>query len=143
MRVTKYGRYFLNAPWHQQHGKEVEVIMRRKGESPSFKDKTIYHIATDPDEEYRFENFDEEFLKENFKELESLICVVDTSSCSEETIDKFKTMFKKIKIKLKNMINCEFVDKKDHVGEFVCEFKLSEKDGEPVLIFDEEEFPLD
>jgi hypothetical protein len=72
MKIVKKGRYILHAPWHSHNGKEVEVIMKRKGLSDSFRGKMIYHVAFDPDEEFRSENLDEEFLEEHFRTLEEM-----------------------------------------------------------------------
>jgi hypothetical protein len=142
MKVVKKGRYILHAPWHSHNGKEVEVIMKRKGLSDSFKGQQIFHVAFDPDDEFRSENLDEEFLAEHFRELEEMFCVLDTTMADEDTIEKFKPYYKILKTKMQERINVVF--KERHAGDpelvhsdYLCIFYLvADSNGNLGLILD-------
>ena len=154
MKIVKKGRYILNAPWHGHHGKEVEIILKRKGISPSYFGKTIYHLAFDPDEDFRSEDLDDEFIEDNFKPLEGLTCVLDLTSASDEIIVKFKPYYKFLKSKMLDRINVQFIER--NPGEpisgenHLCIFYLVDdgngnpgltldKDGGEILVVEEKE----
>lgn len=141
MKVVKKGRYILNAPWHSHHGKEVEVILKRKGISPSYKGKQIYHVAFDPDESYRSEDLDDEFIEENFKPIDEIRCIIDTTMASKETIDLFDDHYRKLKKHLSERMNVHFIER--HLGDpfieddSLCTFYLMcDKTGKPGLTLD-------
>lgn len=142
MKIVKKGRYILNAPWHSHNGKEVEVIMKRKGISDSFSGKMICHVAFDPDEEFRSENLDEEFLEEHFRTLEEMTCVLDTTMANEELIEKFKPYYKILKSKMLERINVQFKernlgDPELMPGDYLCVFYLvDDGKGNPGLTLD-------
>lgn len=41
--------YRLNAPWHNRHGRLVLVVHSRKGVSPDYAGRTIYHVVDSDD----------------------------------------------------------------------------------------------
>jgi hypothetical protein len=142
MKIVKKGRYILHAPWHSHNGKEVEVIMKRKGVSDSFSGKMIFHVAFDPDEEFRSENFDEEFLEEHFRPLEEMTCVLDTTMANGEIIERFKPYYKILKNKMSERINVIFTERNAGdppimAGDYLCIFYLIEDaNGNPGLTLD-------
>ena len=110
MKIVKKGRYILHAPWHSHNGKEVEVVMKRKGISDAYRGETVYHLAFDPDETFRSEDLDEEFIDANFRELEEMTCVLDTTMATDEIIKKFKPYYKVLKTKMLERINVQFIE---------------------------------
>jgi len=71
MKIEVGSKYRLNAAWHAHNKKIVEVIKKRKGVSPDFDGKMIYHIAINPSSSMtRIEDLDEEFLSEHFKAID-------------------------------------------------------------------------
>ena len=153
MKIVKKGRYILHAPWHAHNGKEVEVIMKRKGISPSYEGRMIYHLAFDPDEDFRSEDFDDEFIEENFRPLEGMTCVLDLTTATPEIIEKFNPYYKFLKSKMLDRINVQFVERnpgEPSNGEnYLCTFYLVDdgngnpgltldKDGGEILIVEEE-----
>lgn len=154
MKIVKKGRYILNAPWHKHTGKEVEIIMIRKGLSPSYKGKTIYHLAFDPDEEFRSEDLDDEFIADNFRPLEGMTCVLDCTMATEEIIERFKPYYRFLKNKMLDRINVQFIERnpgepEDNSANHLCVFYLVDdgngnpgltldKDGGEILVVEEE-----
>lgn len=144
MKVVKKGRYILHAPWHSHNGKEVEILMKRKGLSNSFRDQQIFHVAFDPDDDFRSENFDEEFLADHFKELEEMFCVLDTTMADEDTIEKFKPYYKILRNKMIERINVVFKERNAGdpeivTSDYLCVFYLvRDKNGNPGLTLDRE-----
>jgi len=129
MKIVKKGRYILNAQWHSHHGKEVEVIMKRKGISPSYVGRMIFHLAFDPDDEFRSEDYDDEFVEDNFRPLEEMTCVLDTTMASEEIMEKFKPYYGILKRKMTDRINVRFIehglgDREIIAGDYLCVFYL-------------------
>jgi len=144
MKVVKKGRYILNAHWHSHHGKEVEVIMKRKGVSKAYEGKMIYHVALDPDEDFRSEDFDEEFIEDNFKPSEELLCVLDITRSTDEIVEKFKHYFAILEKKMLDRINAKFiVHRRGHpplaMQDYLCIFYLVDNNGKPGLTLDREE----
>jgi hypothetical protein len=140
MKVVKKGRYILHAPWHSHNGKEVEVIMKRKGISPAYEGKTIFHLAFDPDDECRSEDYDDEFVAENFRELEPQSCILDTSMATQELMDKFKPFYKILQKGMKDRMNIEFIEQsagESAGGDFLAVFYLvDDGNGLPGLTVD-------
>lgn len=141
MKVVKKGRYILHAPWHSHNGKEVEVIMKRKGLSPSYKDKQIFHLAFDPDDDFRSEDLDTEFIEENFRSLDAMMCVLDTTMAGTEIIEKFKPHYNLLKRKMLERLNIEFFERTsgnvEPPGDYLCTFYLvSDAHGNPGLTLD-------
>jgi hypothetical protein len=141
MKVVKKGRYILNAKWHAQNGKEVEIIMKRKGISPAYNGRFVYHVAFDPDEDFRSEDFDEEFIESNFKPLEDMTCVIDTTMASKDIIEKFEPYYKILKRKLMERINVQFIehnigDPELDINNYLCVFYLIDNEGNPGLTLD-------
>jgi len=139
MKIVKKGRYILNAKWHAQNGKEVEVIMVRKGISPAYEGKTIYHVAFDPDEDFRSEDLDEEFIKDNFKPIESMTCILDTTRANEDIKEKFEPYLKILKKTLFERINVNFIEHSDknYTLDNLCVFYLIDNGkGLPGLTLD-------
>jgi hypothetical protein len=116
--------------------------MKRKGISDSYKGKPIYHLAFDPDETFRSENLDDEFVEENFRPLEEMTCVLDTTMASDEIIKKFEPYFKFLKSKMLDRINVQFVDhrgEQSNIGNHLCIFYLvDDGKGNPGLTLDKE-----
>lgn len=139
MKVVKKGRYILNAPWHSHNGKEVEVIMKRKGISQAYKGRMIFHLAFDPDETFRSEDYDDEFVEENFRPLEEMTCVLDSTMASEEIIEKFKPYYKILKRKIHDRVNVQFKERNLGdpplvEGDYLCVFYLVDNgNGSPGL----------
>jgi hypothetical protein len=138
MKIVKKGRYILHAKWHSHHGKEVEVVMKRKGISDSYLGEMIYHVAYDPDEEYRSEDMDTEFVDFNFKPLEEMTCVIDTTMAPDDIIEKFNPYYRILRTKMLDRINVQF---KEHakgdgelvVSDYLCVFYLVDNNGKPGL----------
>lgn len=144
MKIVKKGRYILNAQWHSHHGKEVEVIMKRKGISPSYEGRMIFHLAFDPDEEFRSEDYDDEFIEDNFRPLEEMTCVLDTTMASEEIMEKFKPYYGILKRKMSDRINVIFIehglgDREIIAGDYLCVFYLiDDGKGNPGLTLEKD-----
>lgn len=113
MTPLKGGRYKLHAPWHARHGEEVEIVMKRKGLSDAYHGRMIFHVAYDPDADHRFEDLDEEFVAENFKNLEGTLVSFVFDYCKNETKEKFMSLYSGIKQKFKKLFNFKFVEGPD------------------------------
>ena len=144
MKVVIKGRYILNAAWHAQHGKEVEIVMKRKGKSKAYKGEDIYHVAFDPDESFRAEDLDEEFIIDNFKPTEELVCLLDITEAPKDIIKKFKPYYKLLQSKLGERINATFEvrdigDAPAIQEDYLCIFYLlDDGTGKPCLTLDKE-----
>lgn len=148
MKVVIKGRYILNAAWHAQHGKEVEILMKRKGKSKAYKGEIIYHVVFDPDESFRSEDLDEEFIIDNFKPTEELVCLLDITSASKDIIKKFKPYYKLLQSKLGERINATFEvrdigDEPIITEDYLCVFYLlDDGTGKPCLTLDKDQGEL-
>lgn len=138
----------MNAAWHAQHGKEVEILMKRKGKSKAYKGEIIYHVVFDPDESFRSEDLDEEFIIDNFKPTEELVCLLDITSASKDIIKKFKPYYKLLQSKLGERINATFEvrdigDEPIITEDYLCVFYLlDDGTGKPCLTLDKDQGEL-
>ncbi len=137
MKIVKGGMYILRAPWHSYHGKRVEVIMKRKGISESYKGETVYHVAFDPEDDYRTDDFDEEFVEKNFKELEQQTCVFNMSGCDKKHEKLYRKELSVLKKDLREKLNIEVIvtwDINSVALDYLVEFKcLTNEIGELCL----------
>ena len=85
MSIEVGGIYRLVAHWHKHHGKLIEVLEEREGITEAYAGKKVYHVAYDPFNDDRFEDFDEEFIDINFKE-----CVLEDDIIMHEILSDFK-----------------------------------------------------